>query len=526
MNEEYFLPIYDTNHIYLKDNVVNELELINVYIKYGASQALAEHISKVYTTNEKWLMNTREIILKINSIEEINVEEIKNILKESHYLETVAFKAKYMYQDLTKNAPENIQAMFDTCINFSSIYQQLQSNLIFANPFMIISPHILKFLYNIPSFSLTEMITLIGKEIMNLISNTEVSIAVKFMSVIAFIYTPIAIYFSLMCLFSWRKNLIHICNQFKCIKKYMEKTIKKLDYWINNVEFSYSPKYNEQITKTRKKFDECIQRCKKEPTDGECLAEFYRTRIDTELNEALFFSIQFNDYYKFLNNIKNQWINKTLNYTVFNNINENTMIDCEYPLIPKNVKSITNDVIINNEKTINITGKNSSGKTTLIKSFMINNITSQQINFGSFKTNTSIIYTQFFVYINIPDTSSKDSLFQAELRNCLNIINSTSINDKTLCIFDELLTGTNAADAERIQYSFIKYISLNPNIFAMITTHNHKVSKKLEKYNFVINKQMNSKTRKCIDGICFKNGALQIIQEMGFPENIINDFNN
>ena len=57
---------------------------------------------------------------------------------------------------------------------------------------------------------------------------------------------------------------------------------------------------------------------------------------------------------------------------------------------------------------------------------MINLIISQQIGYGFYKSATITPFDYFHCYINIPDTSSRDSLFQAEARQCLSIINNIS----------------------------------------------------------------------------------------------------
>ena len=101
------------------------------------------------------------------------------------------------------------------------------------------------------------------------------------------------------------------------------------------------------------------------------------------------------------------------------------------PLIKEN--KITNNVKL--DKNLIITGPNASGKTTLIKSLLINVFLNQSLGFGCYNSCSSHIYDYFHSYLNIPDTSNRDSLFQAEARRCKNIIEfMKKINQKHFCI--------------------------------------------------------------------------------------------
>ena len=68
-------------------------------------------------------------------------------------------------------------------------------------------------------------------------------------------------------------------------------------------------------------------------------------------------------------------------------------------------------------------------------------------------------YDTIHCYLNIPDTSGRDSLFQAEARRCKEILESLEDNKKHFCIFDELFSGTNPNEACASSYGFIKYLN-------------------------------------------------------------------
>ena len=82
-------------------------------------------------------------------------------------------------------------------------------------------------------------------------------------------------------------------------------------------------------------------------------------------------------------------------------------------------------------------------------------------------------YDYIHCYINIPDTSSRDSLFQAEVRRCKNILENIEKHkkDRHFCIFDELFSGTNPYEAISSGYGYLKYISKNNKNTFILTTH-------------------------------------------------------
>jgi hypothetical protein len=194
---------------------------------------------------------------------------------------------------------------------------------------------------------------------------------------------------------------------------------------------------------------------------------------------------------------------------------------------------IVNDANLDNKMII--TGPNASGKTTFLKTTALNLIFSQQFGFGFFKTACIQPYTNFHSYLNIPDTSGRDSLFQAESRRCkeiLDIINENG-NNRHFCIFDELYSGTNPVEATKSAYAFMQYLTeYFPKVDFLLTTHYVDICNKIqgicnykmqvlesesecEKNNFTF-------TYKIEPGISRIEGAIHILEEMNYPKEIIN----
>ena len=119
-----------------------------------------------------------------------------------------------------------------------------------------------------------------------------------------------------------------------------------------------------------------------------------------------------------------------------------------------------------------LTGPNAAGKTTMIKSSIINLILSQQIGYGYYDGGEISVFDFIHCYINIPDSCSRDSLFQSEARRCKNILDDieNNPNEKHFCVFDELYSGTNPYEAIGAAYGYLKHISENKNVRFILTT--------------------------------------------------------
>ena len=194
---------------------------------------------------------------------------------------------------------------------------------------------------------------------------------------------------------------------------------------------------------------------------------------------------------------------------------------------PKNV--IANDVTL--DKQLIITGPNAAGKTTVIKSTLFNIIISQQLGYGFYQRAEINPYDYLHCYLNIPDTSGRDSLFQAESRRCMEILRCIMDNPtkRHFCIFDELYSGTNPYEAVAAAYGYIDYISKNSKVDLILTTHYIELCQLLEKKNndAIANLHMSvcpdtgAYLYKIEDGISTIKGGLKVLRELNYPNEIV-----
>jgi DNA mismatch repair ATPase MutS len=269
---------------------------------------------------------------------------------------------------------------------------------------------------------------------------------------------------------------------------------------------------------------------------GKNLKIIYNLYTQTDLKEVISYIEsyrQFNMDCLFLSTSLNK-SQSNINKCKFNLSNSNiiNIRNSYYPFLLGNDNIVKNDYDKKNtEKTRLITGPNASGKTTYIKSVLINLIFSQQLGLGFYSNAIITPQHQFYCYLTIPDTSGRDSLFQAEARRCLDIINDVESNKeyRHFAIFDELFSGTNTIEAVNTAYKYVDYMS-QYNFTSLITTHfTTLVTKLLErksnknKYNccFKMNVERNNNDFMYLytisRGINKVQGALKVLQDLNFP---------
>jgi hypothetical protein len=260
---------------------------------------------------------------------------------------------------------------------------------------------------------------------------------------------------------------------------------------------------------------------------GYIMKYFYEFHINKDIQNTIEFSLGLNSFMEHMNGINKLSREKFINKC---NLSKATKMKSAYfPYLMYN-QPVKNDIDLS--KNIAITGPNASGKTTILKTVLFNLIFSQSFGYGFYSDAKISPYNHIHCYLNIPDTSGRDSLFQAEARRCKEILESLEDGKKHFCIFDELFSGTNPTEACASSYGFIKYLINQKNIDFILTTHltdlckklepimdnNHMDVTKLDDFNFKYTYQMGR-------GISSVRGGLKVLYDLHYPEYILNESN-
>ena len=482
-----------------------------------------------------------------------------NSLKAMDTMDTIKqnrnFKRVFNYFDWDILEPFNHSALVLSLISVYSILSPLISLLVPL--FILIIPFFILKIKGLP-ITVEQYIFIIKQiayqnSIVQLFHNYHsVSNSQKIYLLASAFFYVFSIYQNVVSCHQFHQNMKDIHSHMTILHEHVNYSIENMTRYLSfaknlksHVLFHYTVQPHIQclqlLRETLSQYTEYkITNVKKIAELGSILQTFYRLYSDEKIYQSIVFSFGFNGYTQLLQGIQLNLREKHLHVTRFNKKSKSKtkpktkgyMKQMYYPPL-KNNQPIKNNVYLH--ENITLTGPNASGKTTMLKSVMINIITSQQFGCGFFEKAKINPYHHLHCYLNIPDTSGRDSLFQAEARRCKLIIESITEkenkNENHLCIFDELFSGTNPEEAEESAFSFIQYISKQPNVTFLLTTHYINVCNRLAELNkSVVHKQMKTTVSNhsiqyhyiIKNGISNTKGGKFILSQMNYPEDILN----
>ena len=571
VNEVFKIPItYNKNVKKLNYNVVNDLELVTSIDKDESSiydnvfnpsnkpsKKVIEQFVGYYTTDIDYLKDTQNLIKSLET-EELNTIhnkynfsdfELNDIVSSWEEIKAeTGFCEKYLYIDWTFAKELNNNSSF---LQLMSIYNIVSPILSLCLPiFVLIVPFFIIKLRGI-ELNIKQYIKILKAIISNhaifkvFTQFHEVDNSQKLYLVISSAFYLFSIYQNILVCIRFYSNMQKIHNYLFKFKKYLAYTIELMNYHsskaIQLTKYTVFNNINDlnknvliRLYEELDKISTFTFSFSKISEIGHIMGIFYKLYDDSIYNNAFLYSFGFNGYFSMITQVKTNIIEKKIVKTDF--INKKTKPVFKKMYYPKFIndeeqKIIKNDCNLN--KNMIITGPNASGKTTTLKSALINIILSQQIGFGCFDSLKLYPYDNIHCYLNIPDTSGRDSLFQAGARRCKEIIDCISEEtDKThFCIFDELYSGTNPEEAVISAFAFMDYIVKNENVTCLLTTHYVKLCKKLSKNKMI--KNYNMKTLKKNDnfeytylieaGISKIKGGLKVLKDMNYPKEILDN---
>ena len=565
MNDYFKLPIfYNGKKVKIKKNIINDLELVKTIDASGCepiysyffnndndlSKKLTEQVAEYYTTDVPFITQNQELLKDYKKLDKKyttyspnykNIIEIWNEIK----CET-DFKEKYYYIDWPILEFLNKSEHF---LQFMSLYN-LASPVIslFVPIIILIVPF---FIIRMKGLELT-----VGEyvEVLKVLAQShaigklftqfnDVSFNEKIYLLISAAFYVFSIYQNVTVCVKFHNNMIKIHNHFNEINNYLNYTIKSMDNYLSySTNLSTQNEFNNVLREKkivleslRNKFA-CITEykltsIKKLQEIGNILKYFYELHDDKIYNDAILYSFGFNGYIDCIEGLINNIEERKINYSAFIKNKKKSIFKNSYYAPLKDDKPVKNTIKF--KKNIIITGPNASGKTTILKSTLINIIFTQQFGCGFYDSAQLLPFKYIHCYLNIPDTSGRDSLFQAEARRCKDILDVITTNEEDchFCVFDELYSGTNPEEAITSATAFMNYLIKNENVYCLLTTHFTKICKNLKKNKNVSNchmvaEKINNKLiyrYKLADGISEIKGGITVLTEMNYPKEIIDN---
>ena len=563
ISETFKLPIsYLEKKSFLEKNIHSDLELTE--LKDDSSKGLYNTVfeptntfskittnmwSKEFTTDKKFLKDSQNLYKKIKNINFMPSSDVDELIKIYDEIKNdYSFKDKYNYVEWQIFEHLNYNSFFLLIISLlnicSPVFSLITPIFILLIPLLFLKLQGVSIDYN----SYTNVLRFFGKilPIVNILNFHEMPTDKKVMTSVSIVIYFFSLYQNTISVYRFHKNMIIIHKYLDKLKSFNNNIVDNIDnYLLYSSNYESYASFNYDLQNHKKNLISINSRLNsitpysvsisKIMNLGNVMSNLYSIYKDEYVNRSLLYSFGLYGYLENIHmiqyNIDKGYINKckySKNKTVFKK---------SYYAPLKDQNPVTNTYNIN--KNILITGPNAAGKTTILKSSLFNIILSQQIGYGFYSGAEITPFDNIHCYLNIPDTSNRDSLFQAEARRCKDIIDVID-NDSTqthFCIFDELYSGTNPYEAVASATSYLSYLCENKNVKFIITTHYVELCEKLNKIkkNKIINKHMKVSsdktgnfqfTYKLVNDISTIKGGIKVLKDLNYPTKIIESTEN
>ena len=221
------------------------------------------------------------------------------------------------------------------------------------------------------------------------------------------------------------------------------------------------------------------------------------------------------------------------NHLIRPNINEEgkiEIIDGRHPVVECVIKEeyIPNDIIMDKENVLLITGPNMSGKSTFMRQLAIIVIMNQIGSFVPAKSANLPIFDKIFTRIGATDDLvGGESTFMVEMKESANALRNAT--KSSLILFDELGRGTSTYDGMALAGAIIKYVSNHIGCKTLFSTHYHELTKmendKIKNVHVSALEEGDSIKflHKVMDGSVDKSYGINVAKLALLPRDVIND---
>lgn len=571
------LPIsFNDKKVRVKDNIMNDLELVktqntevattdasstnpmcsylfNTQQSNKVSCKVAEMMMSTYTTDVTFLKDTQTLLKEyapLQTDDRLKYDDMLDVWSEMKSESN--FKDKYFYVKWSMFESLNQSELFLQCMSLYNLASPVISLLI---PILIlIVPFFIIRLKGLP-LSVSEYVTVLtalaqSHALGKLFTQFhEVPFSEKLYLLLSAFFYVFSIYQNVTVCANFHSNMITIHKHFDKIRAYLNMTLQKMDHYLVYSSRLPSPShaaFHKELTNKRTQLHAVANQLsqftaysmpnvQKIQEIGGILMYFYQLHELTAHNEAIMYSLGFNGYLDCLHGLQQNIAEGKVHFAAFTKNAKKTLFRKAYYAPLKDGSPIKNTLAL--KKNIILTGPNASGKTTTLKTTLLNILFTQQLGCGFYESARVCPFAHVHCYLNIPDTSGRDSLFQAEARRCKEILDVVqSCEEEThFCAFDELYSGTNPEEAVTSATAFMRYLTKNEKVHCILTTHFTQVCKNLEKNSRIVNCHMithkvddNNNASlvykyKLAEGISEMKGGFAVLTDMNYPKEIIED---
>jgi len=532
------LPIEYVSHERLSNILREDLEIGKTQSLYSnlipSTSMNMDKWCSIYTKDTKYLKQTQKCI-KRYPIKPYSCASFKQ--EYEGYIQETNFIDKYQYIGFKMFKHLNESSNFLHCLSLYNLTSPIFS--LISPLVMLLIPFMLLKIQKVP-ITICSYITHLSKlfkttSVYQLFFNFKsISFQQRISALFSLFIYLLQVYNNIISCMSFYRNITTVYQFLIHYESHLKQSINLIDEMANHLQgySTYTP-FREESLRQKDILEKLLNKLQKIQQGDSLLLKisqigllmqlYYDLFMNSTYHKAIQYTFFIHDYNLDIRSIQSNIQSKQLKPCKYG---KKTRIKGMYYIALMHEPSIRNDVDL--KMNLLISGPNASGKTTILKSLLLNVIMSQQFGYGCYDQATVCCYDLFHSYLNIPDTSGRDSLFQAEARRCKEILDCiTEYPEKRhLCIFDEIYSGTNPTDAVTCAKMYLNGLHRDKNrVDYLITTHYISLCEFFKENEFVSNQKMKVNEKegkieyeyKMVEGISYVNGGSFILKELDYP---------
>ncbi|MTI46521.1 MutS family DNA mismatch repair protein [Sporosalibacterium faouarense] len=205
--------------------------------------------------------------------------------------------------------------------------------------------------------------------------------------------------------------------------------------------------------------------------------------------------------------------------------NDNKVLHIEEGVNPLIEKPVANSIDIN-QKGILITGSNMAGKSTFLRTVGVNVVFAQTICTCLASKYRGKLYNILTSISQTDDLTKGKSFYFTESERIRRMIELSNREYPTLCIVDEMLSGTNSMERVNASEEILRYM-IKRNVLVIVATHDLDLAKRLYNdykcyyFNDNVTKEGLDFDYSIKEGIAVTSNAIKLLDYLGYPEEIV-----